>query len=87
MLVIKVELHPFGDKEKAKEIHRLFIWNEGPVSLYQCQYGYMILPPDSEETYDYPRDVPEDLPVLKGTLDHTRSDGALELLRKVLSHD
>lgn len=39
MLVVKVELWPFGSEEQRKEIGRLDIWNRG---FFDGSYGYAL---------------------------------------------
>lgn len=43
MLAIKVELHPFGDADKAKNIGNLIIWNTGKGTREYGDYGVAVL--------------------------------------------
>lgn len=45
MLVVKIELHPFGDETKAKQIGgNLIIYNDGRGTHEYGSYGVVLLP-------------------------------------------
>lgn len=49
MLVVKVEVWPFGHQEHAKEIGRAYIWNDATGDIMHGNYGVAIMP----DTRDY----------------------------------
>ena len=84
MISIDVNIVRFGNKDDPsnKTIGKMFIWNEGPVSLHRCEYGYMILHPEVTNV-DHPRDAKEGDVWVEGFVDHTRSDGIWWLVQRV----
>jgi hypothetical protein len=47
MLKVKIELHPFGDVSKKKELASLNIWNDASGTREVGSYGYTIAEPES----------------------------------------
>lgn len=79
VLRVKLEIVPFGDEDKAREIGRLDIFNRGTSHFANmigangyCDYGVISLNPGDEGLYD-------------ATLAHYRNDGGWELVKKVLT--
>lgn len=69
-LRIRVSIVPFGDEEQEREIHQINISNLGMVDLGVCDYGVEL---DKYKTREYDT-----------RLEHSRSDGPLSLVSKVL---
>lgn len=75
MLRVRLEIVPGGDERRAKEIGRLNIANRSDLAEVS-DYTYECWPGPEERGGD----------VWGGTLrGHRRSEGALELLRKILN--
>ncbi len=74
VLRVKLEIVPFGDEDKAREIGRIDIFNKGQIGNYEgfCSYGVIQLDKNNEGLFD------EDV-------NHVRSHGAWALVHKVLS--
>lgn len=72
-LRVTVEIVPFGEEEKAYEIHRLDIFNKGPAGFGHYEYGVISF---NEEKKDYG--------MYERTVYHRRNLGALALVEKVL---
>lgn len=70
VLRVKLEIVPFGEEEKAREIGRLDIFNKGPIND-ACQYGVIEMTPTSGGLHN-------------DTIIHFRSDGAWELVRHAI---
>ena len=70
-LRVILQIVPFGDEDKAYEIDRLNISNNGNGLANPDWFDYV-----TEHKGRY----------LKGLVRHKRSDGALVLVRKVLEH-
>lgn len=86
MITVSVDLHRFGktNDPKNKTISKAFIWNQGPISLFRHEYGYMILIPDAPD-YAHPRQVRKEHIMWEGVVDHTRSDGVWWLVVRVMA--
>lgn len=69
-LRVKIEIVPFGEEEKVREIRRFNISNLGDYELGVSFYGVEVDKYKSHE-YDF-------------TVTHKRSDGAEALVNKVL---
>lgn len=73
MLVVRVEIHPGGDSSHAREIDTLYVWN---ISALADESDYL---------YRWSsRPSPEDTVADGLIIGHRRSDGAWELVRKIL---
>jgi hypothetical protein len=80
VLRVKLEIVPFGDEDKVREIGRLDIFNKGAShnvpaardAAGYCTYGVISLNPGDEGLFD-------------ATLVHYRKDGAWLLVQNVLS--
>jgi hypothetical protein len=53
MLVVKIELWPFGDAARAKEIARTYIWNQGTGTKELGDYGVHVC---KEGDFQHPLD-------------------------------
>jgi hypothetical protein len=78
MLRVRLEIVPFGDESKAREIGRLDIFNKQCDFNHinnevMCQYGVIELDKEKNTGAMYSEDIP-----------HYRQDGAWKLVRKVL---
>lgn len=77
MLRVKLEIVPFGDEEKAREIGRLDIFNKGIAYPEQSsryyRYGVIEIDHENNEAGMYVHDVI-----------HAREDGAWMLVRNTL---
>lgn len=74
MMVVKIEVWPGGRESAAREIERLYVWNISnlaEVSDYLFRYDLD------------PRDTPGEHDGM--VIEHRRSDGAWELVRRVLT--
>jgi hypothetical protein len=74
-LRVKVEIVPFGDEDKAYEIHRFDIFNKGAATVGgYCKYGVIEM------------NLEEDTGVMAiEDVLHKRDKGALELIRYILN--
>ncbi len=74
MLRVTVELVPFGDESRAKEIGMLLIANDGEGTHESGNYAYV---------YGY---TDRDVPLARGTVKKfPRSQGAWALVKKILN--
>lgn len=74
MLRVKVEIVPFGQEDKAREIARLDIFNKGQAEFGHCTYGVIEIDKEKNTGFLHDQEVL-----------HRRELGALELIRKVLT--
>lgn len=70
-LRVKLEIVPFGNESKIREIGRLDIFNMGRVEFGHCEYGTIDL-------------SPEQIGLHTRTVLHRRDNGAWHLVKKVL---
>jgi len=99
MFVIKVEIWPYGEQDKAREIGRIVGWNSGGVGEGVCRYNAVVQEDDkvmTDEQVVTAREkfleerVAKGVPLseyLSGThvpLEHKRSDGMMTLIKKIL---
>lgn len=73
VLRVKIEIVPFGDEDKTREIHRFDIFNKGDIGRGSCAYGVIDLDLENNTGGLFIEDV-----------HHLRSAGALELVETVL---
>lgn len=73
-LRVKLEIVPFGDEERAREIGRFDIFNKGNAWFGHCEYGVIEFEPEKRRAGLY-----------KETILHRRDLGAWKLVHKVLS--
>lgn len=71
MLRVRVELVPFGDEDRAKELGQLIIHNKGMVEFGHADYGVINMTPGEEG--EYVEDVR-----------HRRDLGAWQLVAKAI---
>ncbi len=74
VLRVVLQIVPFGDETKVREIGRLDIFNKGPWDVEDIgrhEYGVIDLSPEQEGLH-------------KKTAVHFRKDGAWELVRNVI---
>jgi len=79
MLVFKMQLWPFGNEERQRDLAEIRIWNKSafPKDNGLSDYGYSIVEPQSKYSpgYDLKGDV----------LDWDRDQSALYLLNHILT--
>lgn len=72
-LRVKLEIIPHGVEEKAYEIGRLDIFNEGWTGFAHCEYGVIYIEPEKDQAG-----------LFQETVHHRRDLGAWKLVEKVL---
>jgi hypothetical protein len=70
VLRVILQIVPFGDEDRVREIGRLDVFNKGRVND-ACEYGVIDLSPGKEGLFT-------------GTATHRRNDGAWALLHTIL---
>lgn len=70
-LRVIVQIIPFGDEDKAREIGRIDIFNKQQIDYDEYEYGVIELNPKQEGLYN-------------DTISHHRHLGAWKLIRKAL---
>ena len=73
VLRVKIEIVPFGEEDKAREISRFDIFNKGQAEFGHCKYGVIEINKNGAGLWN-------------DEILHRRDLGAEELVRKVLEH-